>query len=373
MITKVLIKNIFKVLNYALFNFILTIPSFLFFSFTWYAYFLINSNIFAKLISKKDLVKTRMRNIDFNYNSYNNSFFFLVLLAYTSLYFFLLRGFEGSYFFNTLFFSNFIFSLFFYNLILNLIVLVIFLIILQNSQSTNVSLDYIVSIVTILFFLPYIFFCNNILIFFFFLELASNLILYNLLGSANWFSSFKKHVFSKKETSVSKHFFNVVFFHFWASFFSSVLLIYSIINFYLIFGTTEWFYLNFLTDFVIRGFYFNNSLFLCINLVIFFISFLVKLGVSPFFLFKLEIYKGLPLYNIFFYSIIFFFYFFSIFFLIVYYYLPIILSVAQVWLNFLLLISIIVTLLFLFDSSLLRNFFAFSSLINSINLLILLI
>ncbi len=360
-------------LNYALFNFVIAVPSFLFFIFTWYAYFVINSNSFSSLILKRDLLKSRMRNIDFNYNGYNNFFVFLAILAYICLYFFVIRGFEDCYFFNTFFFSNFIFSVFFYNLSLNLFFFFVFIFILKNSQNTNVSLDYVVSIITILFFLPYIFFCNNILIFFFFLELASNLILYNLLGTVSWFSSFSKQVLLKKEVSVSKYFFNVIFFHFWASFFSSVLLIYSIINFYLVFGTTEWFYINFLSGFLFKGLYFNSNLFIYLNLCIFFISFLIKLGVSPFFLFKLEIYKGLPLYNIFFYSFIYFFYFFSIFFLILYYYLPTLLESIYFLLTFFLLIYSILTIFFLFDSALLRNFFAFSSLINSVNLLILII
>jgi NADH:ubiquinone oxidoreductase subunit 2 (subunit N) len=197
--------------------------------------------------------------------------------------------------------------------------------------------------------------------------------LYNLLSTANWFSFFNKNTILKKENSISKYFFNIIFFHFWASFFSSILLIYTIINFYLVFGTTEWVYLNFLIDLTYKGMYNTNILYIYVNLLIFFISFLIKLGISPFFLFKLEIYRGMPLYNIFFYSVVFFLLFFIIFFLILYYYLPILVGSLHFFFNLILLFSVITVIFFLFDNTLLRNFFAFSSVINSINLTILLI
>jgi NADH:ubiquinone oxidoreductase subunit 2 (subunit N) len=119
--------------------------------------------------------------------------------------------------------------------------------------------------------------------------------------------------------------------------------------------------------------YNTNILYIYVNLLIFFISFLIKLGISPFFLFKLEIYRGMPLYNIFFYSVVFFLLFFIIFFLILYYYLPILVGSLHFFFNLILLFSVITVIFFLFDNTLLRNFFAFSSVINSINLTILLI
>ena len=46
------------------------------------------------------------------------------------------------------------------------------------------------------------------------------------------------------------------------------------------------------------------------------VGFLIKLGVAPFFAYKLELYQGLPLYALVFYSLIYFFLFMSGFFMV---------------------------------------------------------
>ena len=122
-----------------------------------------------------------------------------------------------------------------------------------------------------------------------------------------------------------------------------------------------------------KGTYTTNLLFIYLNLLIFFLAFTIKLGISPFFIFKLEIYKGLPLYNVFFYSTVFFLIFFTLFFLVLFYYLPILTLTLKFFLLLIILVSVILVVFFIFDNILLRNFFALSSLINSLNLLILIV
>lgn len=98
------------------------------------------------------------------------------------------------------------------------------------------------SLVLLLFYLPFIVLANTALTLFFFLELASTLILYNFATSQSWagLTSRKAKGGATSQTlATSKYFFNVIFFQFWASFFSSTLIVYAIINFYLFFGTTE--------------------------------------------------------------------------------------------------------------------------------------
>lgn len=361
-------------LNFSSFSILFFLPNFLFFSIIWYAYFLVNYTAHVKFTSKSDAVKLKNKSIVFNSASILNFNFIQLISSFLILYFFTLRGYEDFYFFRHLFLSNFTFSLFFYVVIISFILYSLFFKIIKSGSKGNVSSDYLISIVHIFFFLPYAFFSNTILTVFFFLELASNLVLYNLISSNNWFNLSKLN--NKKQGSsstVSKYFFNVIFFHFWASFFSSILILYSIINFYLYFGTSEWFYLNFLIGLLLKGTYTTNLLFIYLNLLIFFLAFTIKLGISPFFIFKLEIYKGLPLYNVFFYSTVFFLIFFTLFFLVLFYYLPILTLTLKFFLLLIILVSVILVVFFIFDNILLRNFFALSSLINSLNLLILIV
>jgi NADH:ubiquinone oxidoreductase subunit 2 (subunit N) len=104
----------------------------------------------------------------------------------------------------------------------------------------------------------------------------------------------------------------MIFFQYWVSFFSSILLLYSVINFLYFFGSTEWVIIDF---FNFNQTKLNNTLSLFFNsiiLVTFFIGFFLKIGFTPVHLFKIEVYKGLPFISIFFYTT----YYFLVFFLI---------------------------------------------------------
>lgn len=361
-------------LNFSSFNLLFFSPCFCLFSIIWYSYFLLNFNNSAGRTNKKDFLKVKNKSLVVNYSRYSNFYFVTPIFYYFTVYLFVIKNYEGFFFFRHFFLSNFLFSFFFYTIVVLLFLYYFFFNILKAGSTSNYTLDYLLSIFHVIFFLPYSFFSSNALTIFFFLELGSNIILYNLISSSNWFSlSNSKNKLNSNATTISKYFFNTIFFHFWSSFFTSILILYSIINFYLYFGTTEWFYLNFLLDTSLSGAYSTNNVFIYLNVTIFFIAFLLKLGVSPFFVFKLEIYKGLPLYNIFFYSTSFFIIFFTTFFLVFFYYLPVIAIYLKFFITLFVFVIIFLVIFFIFDSAILRNFFAFSSLINSINLFILIV
>ena len=166
--------------------------------------------------------------------------------------------------------------------------------------------------------------------------------------------------------SRSASYFNSVFFQFWASFFSSVLLIYSIINFFFLFGTTEWVFLNFFLEKAYNsgGLLVKSQLMLAIYLFIF--ALVVKLGVSPFIFFKLEIYRGLPFVVLFYYSIIYFFFFFTLIFIVFLYYFSSLVFFISVPVFFFLFFATVLFVINLFNLYLLKNFFALSSLVNSL-------
>ena len=93
-------------------------------------------------------------------------------------------------------------------------------------------------------------------------------------------------------------------------FFSSALLLYSICTLFYIFGSTNFFLLDYLIFFNKSTPILNYFSLYTIG-VSFFTGFILKVGFTPFHLFKIEIYKALPFISIFFYTI----YFFSVFFL----------------------------------------------------------
>jgi hypothetical protein len=93
------------------------------------------------------------------------------------------------------------------------------------------------------------------------------------------------------------------------------------------------------------------------------LSVFVKLGASPFFFFKLEVYKGLPLLPLVFYSVFYFFSFNAIFFFLLTYWFPSLLAAVSPGLSAALLASVLYLGSAMFSLPLLRSFFAVSSVI----------
>lgn len=67
--------------------------------------------------------------------------------------------------------------------------------------------------------------------------------------------------------------------------------------------------------------YLNNKIIILFINIILIIGFIIKLGVAPIQLYKIEVYKGLPFLSIFFYTTFYFLVFFLFFSLIFIYYL----------------------------------------------------
>lgn len=98
---------------------------------------------------------------------------------------------------------------------------------------------------------------------------------------------------------------------------------------------------------------------------------MLKLGLAPFFIYKLEIYKSLPLPTLLFYSIFYFIIFVSIILIFSSYFLSLSFIFLKTILSILTILIILISL-FIFDSQSLRNFFAISSILTSSNLIIIL-
>jgi len=244
---------------------------------------------------------------------------------------------------------------------------------LKNSN-VNYNIDYFSSIINLNIFVPLIFFSNTLYTFLFVLELISLLILYKFSVSRNWFE--KSNFFNKNKNTfdrlLPKSYLNMLFFQYWANFFSSMLIMFSIFNLIYFFGSLEWSVLNYLNNSLNNNLYFNKQVFLVFLWIPFFIGLFLKIGFTPLHLFKIEVYKGIPFLSIFFYTTFYFLSFFLYFIIILYYNIP---SFKIYW-NLIFLIFLIIGLFYviilLFDVNLLKAFFAYSTVINVLTFLIVL-
>lgn len=133
-----------------------------------------------------------------------------------------------------------------------------------------------------------------------------------------------------------------------------------------IYGSSDFFFLNFLN-------LINNNLFfstdLEFNLVLwtsFFISFFLKVGLTPSHLFKIEVYKGIPFISIFFYTT---FYFLS-YFIFLTVFVQVYTNSLKIFFYFFFIVFIFFgffyTLFLLFDVSFTKAFFAYSTVVNTL-------
>jgi len=97
------------------------------------------------------------------------------------------------------------------------------------------------------------------------------------------------------------------------SFFGSVLLVYSILFCFYYYGTTEFVLVNFLMNLDVRSNSGVGNSHLGLISFTLIVAFFLKLGLAPVHFYKIEIYKGLPLVTILFYTVFFFIGFFFYF------------------------------------------------------------
>lgn len=164
----------------------------------------------------------------------------------------------------------------------------------------------------------------------------------------------------------------MIFFQYWVTFFSTIFIIYFYINIFYLYGTGEWFVLQFLnlSDFEINYTQLNTTRLL---ILIFIFGVFLKLGITPFHLFKVEVYKGLPLLSIFFYTTYYFIVFFTFF---VFLFSELFYTfINQYFLLFTLILFFgsIYVIVLLFDVIFLKAFFTYSTIINTVGFLIIFI
>jgi NADH:ubiquinone oxidoreductase subunit 2 (subunit N) len=157
-----------------------------------------------------------------------------------------------------------------------------------------------------------------------------------------------------------------LFFQFWSNFFSTVLILLSLLIFFYIFNSTEWVWIQYFYLISSEINYLDNNIYYIYILVPFLIGVFFKLGVSPLHLYKIEVYKGLPFLTIFFYTTYFFFAFVTFF---LYTIVVLLSNFSNYWLLFLSIIFVVGSILLvalLFDVQYVKAFFAYSTIVNII-------
>ena len=171
----------------------------------------------------------------------------------------------------------------------------------------------------------------------------------------------------------SKNYLNVLFYQYWSSFFSSILIISTIYYMYVITGTTEWSIFNFVLNTNKQIYYFNNDAFLILLTITLIIGFVIKLGIAPIQLYKVEIYKGLPFLSIFFYTAFYFLVFFLYFSMLIIYFLSALHNYIWILLTIVSIIGIIYIISIIFDINMFKAFLAYSTIINSISFILIIL
>ena len=200
-------------------NFYFLLPFIYSFFLVWIFFFKINKT--QKLKSfKKDVYFKIFININF-----------FILINFFFLFFFL-RGENMIFWWNHLLLQNFnlylIFILFFINFML------LFIVNTVSFNKINYSNDYFFALLNLTILLPMIFLSNNIFSFIFILELNTSIIFYKLVVSKLWYPSNDK---DKKLNKIqSKSYVNLIFYQFWITFFSTIMIFFfiSMWTFYLV-------------------------------------------------------------------------------------------------------------------------------------------
>ena len=347
-------------------NFYFLLPFIYFFFLIWSFFFKIN---------KTQKIKNFKKDIYFHINILKKQHFkifinlnFFILINLFALFFFL-RGENTSFWWNHLLLQNFNLYLIFILLVINL-----FLLFIINSISfnkINYSNDYFFALLNLTVLLPLIFLSNNIFSFIFILELNTSIIFYKLVVSKLWYTSNDK---DKKLNKIqSKSYVNLIFYQFWITFFSTIMIFFFYINVNFLFGTTDWSIVNFIVFLENNINYFNKKILLVFLSLIFLFSLFFKIGVAPFHLFKIEIYKSIPYLSILFYTT---YYISTFLFFLLYLLSNLYVSLfIYIWFIFsvLLILGSIYIVSLLFDVNFIKAFFAYSTIINTTNFIIIII
>jgi hypothetical protein len=253
--------------------------------------------------------------------------------------------------------------------------IVILLIILLSStclfnQNISFTVEYLIFVILISFFGFLLSSSTSLFLTIFLLELVALLIFGKFAVSRILFN--KNPIDLNKSTNIpqfSYGLFNSLFFQFWANFVSSIFLFFSLINIHYAFGTSNLFFINLFCS-ILKHTNYLPEIFITFSLAVLTTGLFIKFGLSPYQFFKIETYKGIPLYMIVVYTtlyLVIYIYFFS------YLYInqiPNIKNFIGMFVIIFISISMFYLVSLLFDTKNFKAFLSYSTLITIINIFI---
>jgi len=331
-------------------------PFIILFSITWYIFFAINN-------LKSQNYKTNKQEYNILQTFFSLEIFFFIKLCILNLILFsvfltLDLGINFKYNFFCIEFTNFNLGIIFTFTIFTLLLFTI-LLNFSNQQVKTLTWDYLFVLLNIFLFFCLLFVTENVYTFFILIEINSLLIFLKLLHA----KIFKKTHLENYNQILN--FLNTLFFHYWISFFCTMLLLLLTVLLIYFYNSIEYIFILFLSNSLVDFIDYFLLYFFCFLLII---SIILKLGISPMHLFKLEMYNSLNYIFLFFYLIYYFCGFFCVFFVT---YLKFILPLCNTFIYFylfLLIFAMAILIYFFFDYLTIKIFFSLSTVLNLISL-----
>lgn len=331
-----------------------------------YNFFFKNNTAKIRINNKSTDVVVSSKSIRKN-NNYISNAFNSVMILYFIIHLHMLDGYEEALINGHLFLSN---KSMFFTSITFIIGLLFFKVITHLNEKNNIiTHEYYYSVFTIIIYTYILYLSNSFYSFFFILELVSVTILYKLTLSKLWTSDLKNLYIESSSKENTRGYVNVIFFQYWVNFFSSVIIIFFIINLTYLFGSSDWFFINYLLTINDNSQYFTDMEYIHIITLLFGVSIFLKIGITPMHLFKIEIYKSIPFISIFFYTTVYFISYFIFVCIILSEYLYDLSKIVTVILWNYLILGSLYLLFLIFDVNFMKAFFAYSTIANSINFL----
>jgi hypothetical protein len=351
----------FIMLNFYFYNIFILVPFIFYFLFLIFFFFSCNNFYYREFTQKTVILKNQKILKKTNIFFFLFWFFLLNLNIYIYIYF--IKFDFQNFWFNHLKITNYS-LLIIYNII-NIFFVYFYIISVCKNNSNFNKINFYFAINNLIIFILFMFLANTFYTFFFTMEITSLLILYKFSTSGN---IFKKNNFFKNnlifKTNSSKFYLNMIFYQYWINFFSSIFLLFFLLSIMYIYGSSEWVLINLLCFFSINNAFLTNFWFFLILWFFFFIGFFLKLGSAPMHFFKVEVYKGLNLISIFFYTTVYFLSFFLFFSQLVLIYLNTFKFLFFIFYYLLFFLSFISLFFLLFNIVFFKNFFVYSTIVN---------
>lgn len=256
----------------------------------------------------------------------------------------------------------------YFYLVILVFVIIVFCGLSLFNQNITFSGEYLLFILLIIVGSYLLISSTNLFLTIFLLEFIALLIFGKLAISKILYRKNSTQTLTRNNThTFSYSLFNALFFQFWANFISTICLFFSLLNIHYMFGASNFFIINFLFYLISTTWYYI-SMFASVTLIILISGFFIKLGLSPYQFFKIETYKGIPLFIIVIYTSLYFVSYIYFFLFLCVYQLPAVRVFGSTYMMLALICSVLYLISLLFDTKNFKAFLSYSTLITVSNI-----